>query len=364
MQQTGNINPPGISDVEYLPFHQLLSIVDNKIAGVIARGFPIALYKKKWLSSGIKQNSNFKLSDLKRFPFLTQSDLIDNSRDSSPKKYAGRHIQFWNSADIESPAPCWLPRGKDDVADYMRYALRIAHVLELREDDRILVLSQAASGATNMLPYALAHVLKAEQVRSQIITMDMGILRHTKKWVEFLNRNRPKVMIAQGKDALELTQMLIGGNSDQSPSASSPPDGSLKPMPDLRLILLYGPDAAIQQTSVYSTYQADTHLSLGLVDLNLFGMECSARQGIHLWLDTGIYEIIPQNEIAKEQTQQGYVPGSNWLWETEAGIQGELVITNFSEILPLIRYRTGYLVEALGHETCRCGRTHPRVRLL
>ncbi|MGZ4913160.1 MAG: phenylacetate--CoA ligase family protein [Halobacteriota archaeon] len=72
--------------------------------------------------------------------------------------------------------------------------------------------------------------------------------------------------------------------------------------------------------------------------------ECTAQDGIHLWADHFLVEIIDgSGKRAKE------------------GESGELVVTTLSkEALPLIRYKMGD-VTTLTWEECECGRTHPRI---
>lgn len=76
------------------------------------------------------------------------------------------------------------------------------------------------------------------------------------------------------------------------------------------------------------------------------GMDCAAHDGIHLWEDHYIAEIL----------QQGC--------ETPAadGDEGELVITSLTrEALPVIRFRTGDLTRVVSRGKCACGRTHIRL---
>ncbi len=73
--------------------------------------------------------------------------------------------------------------------------------------------------------------------------------------------------------------------------------------------------------------------------------ECEERNGIHVWGDVGIVEIIdPETE---EPVPDGEV--------------GELVITVLKkEAMPMIRYRISDLTYAL-EETCTCGRSSTRI---
>jgi phenylacetate-CoA ligase len=76
------------------------------------------------------------------------------------------------------------------------------------------------------------------------------------------------------------------------------------------------------------------------------GQDCKAHNGIHVWEDHYIIEILK--------------PGSE---ETVAdGQQGELVVTALTrEALPVMRFRTGDLTRIISRDKCACGRTHVRI---
>ncbi len=73
--------------------------------------------------------------------------------------------------------------------------------------------------------------------------------------------------------------------------------------------------------------------------------ECIERQGIHVWADMFLIEIIDPE--TGEQVGEGE--------------KGELVVTTLTkEALPLIRWRTGDITY-METDRCACGRTHPRI---
>lgn len=73
--------------------------------------------------------------------------------------------------------------------------------------------------------------------------------------------------------------------------------------------------------------------------------ECHMQQGIHMWADMFLIEII--DPATGEQVEDGE--------------RGELVVTTLNKwALPLIRYRIGDLT-VKDSEPCECGRTHPRI---
>lgn len=91
----------------------------------------------------------------------------------------------------------------------------------------------------------------------------------------------------------------------------------------------------------------DTYDIYGLTELYGpgVGIECSAHDGIHVWSDYYVLEIVDP-----ETGEQ-----------LPAGAQGEIVITTLrKEGMPLIRYRTRDLSH-LYTERCSCGSPYPRI---
>jgi len=79
------------------------------------------------------------------------------------------------------------------------------------------------------------------------------------------------------------------------------------------------------------------------------GIDCEARQGIHVWEDQYLIEIVDP-ETGR--------PAAD-------GQQGELVVTTLArEGLPLVRYRTRDLTRVVSRDRCDCGRTHLRLARL
>ena len=74
------------------------------------------------------------------------------------------------------------------------------------------------------------------------------------------------------------------------------------------------------------------------------GFECQEQNGLHIWDDHFLVEIL-------DKDGESVAPGE----------KGELVLTSLTkEAMPLIRYRTGDITMVLEDE-CPCGRTHTRL---
>jgi phenylacetate-CoA ligase len=81
----------------------------------------------------------------------------------------------------------------------------------------------------------------------------------------------------------------------------------------------------------------------GTSDLGLFGYECPAHEGLHIAEEVYV-------EIVDPETGNPVQPGD----------VGEIVVTFFDKVLPVIRYGTGDL-SSLITEPCPCGRTSFRL---
>lgn len=96
-------------------------------------------------------------------------------------------------------------------------------------------------------------------------------------------------------------------------------------------------------------YDISAFNSYGLSELNGPGVafECEEKNGMHLWEDNYLLEVINPN------TGEALSPGE----------EGELVITSLGrEAMPILRYRTGDLARIVDDgEKCACGRAHVRL---
>jgi phenylacetate-CoA ligase len=97
---------------------------------------------------------------------------------------------------------------------------------------------------------------------------------------------------------------------------------------------------------IEAAYAARCHDHTGMTELGATGFTCREQNGVHLIESEFVFEVIDPSTCEP-------VP---------EGQQGELVATNLGRAgMPLIRYRTGDLVE-LDPTPCVCGRTFARLK--
>lgn len=95
-------------------------------------------------------------------------------------------------------------------------------------------------------------------------------------------------------------------------------------------------------------FSIDVYNSYGLSEMNGPGVafECEAKQGMHVWEDAYILEVVDRHSLK----------------EVPDGETGELVFTTLKRsATPLLRYRTRDISSVYG-ESCSCGRGHRRIR--
>jgi len=97
-----------------------------------------------------------------------------------------------------------------------------------------------------------------------------------------------------------------------------------------------------------ATYGISVREFYGIADVGAIAWECEAGDGMHL-RDDLLVEFL--------------TPGGSDSADPARGRPAELVVTDFHrQAMPIIRLRTGDLVDEIATEACRCGRTSPRIR--
>lgn len=364
-------------DTEEAPLDKLVesagsALVKSKLLTKAGRS---ALYQRRWREARFDPENVTGLEGLRRAPFTTESDLALACRGKSIKSCACSPVQMWFRATGRSGGTWWMPFGKNDVMQAWRMSARLSRVVGLDENDIVLMLSQPAPAIGDSLPYFLAygHKLKHGE-RLEVMPVSLALLQHRPKWTGFFLKRKPTVLMTTPADALLLARIMRESHDgDTAPGCTSDsnqpdrPDAvpnraeepkSGGPLEKLRIALLYGATDAAGSQAVSREFATETFQVHGTVDCLLLNVECRMHQGVHVWLDACVAEILP----AGDSDARGAGSRAVFLHEAKPGTRGELVVTTFAEALPLIRYRTGETVEVVSTECCVCGLSHPRVR--
>jgi phenylacetate-CoA ligase len=96
---------------------------------------------------------------------------------------------------------------------------------------------------------------------------------------------------------------------------------------------------------IIDTWEMDVHDIYGLTEMCGPGVstDCDQHDGLHLWEDHFLVEIIDPVTLEPVETEE----------------EGEMVITTLTKTgMPIIRYRTRDIAKLYDQTTCECGRTH------
>jgi phenylacetate-coenzyme A ligase PaaK-like adenylate-forming protein len=344
-------------ELEEAPLDRLVestrsSLVESRL---LTRAETSAVYQRRWREARFDPDECMRLEDLHRAPFTTERDLASAGRGKDIRSYACSPVHMWFRVTGRGGAIWWMPCGKQDILKMMGLCGRMSRVVGFGDDDLALVLSQPAPAVSDGLPYFLGYAHRLNQgAKLEVMPVSLSLLQHRPKWAAFFLHRKPSVLVTTPADALQLAGIL------KSNSAAPAQTESRGPLDRLRLAVMFGDGVGQHRQEVTEEYGVDTFQTHGVTDCLLLNMECRMHEGVHIWLDTCIAEILPAAEPGDSRAK----PRAIFLHEAKPGTSGELVVTTFAEALPLIRYRTGETVEVVSSGRCGCGISHPRVRFL
>jgi phenylacetate-CoA ligase len=349
----------GPDGAERLPLADLVELGERRLTEgqVVQRASRSSLYDERWRRAGVDVAAVKCRDDLRQFPFALGSQAVDAVKRRPLPRFPCTKAWAWYATDTPGEGRKWIPYAKQDLLLYMGLLARLGQVTGVKEGDVFLTVTPMAPRITNALPYLwlYADVLDTRQ-RLEFLVGSMFMLGRS-NWTEFALRRQPTVLFCRSQDALDLV-----GHFAQ---AAHSPDAKPKQLFDrLRMGIFFGELLAPRREEIRAAYGVEAFDCYFTTEFPSLFAECPAHNGLHLWLDVCIAEIIPMAELDKEKADRGYVPQAMFLDEASAGTEGELVLTTFGEALPLVRYRLGDLVRVVGTDVCSCGITHPRVSIL
>lgn len=316
-----------LDEIETLSRPQLESVQLQRLrAGIDRISKAVSFYRQRLTEVGITADSIGSLEDLPRLPFTTKGDLRDNYPFGLVAVPMKDVIRIHASSGTT---------GKPTVVAYTRNDIKLWSELMAR--------SYAAAGVTaddivhNAYGYGLftgglGFHCGAERLGAAVIPVSGG---NTRRQLTILRDFGSTVLCCTPSYSLLIAEMAEEDGID------------LSSLP-LR-VGLFGAEPWSERM------REEIEARLGIVALNVFGLsevigpgvaiECTEKQGMHIFEDHFIAEIIDPD--TNERLPDGEM--------------GELVLTCVTkEALPLIRYRTRDRTR-LVRDKCRCGRTSVRM---
>ena len=285
-------------------------------------------FRRRLNAAGISPDDIGSREDLKKIPFTTKTDLRDNyplgmiSVDRS--KLVRLHVSSGTTGN-----PTVVAYTRKDIENWAEMNARCLEITGVTSQDVV----QVAYGY-GLFTGGLGLHYGAERLGTKVIPASTG---NTKRQLKLMKDLGTTVIACTPSYGLFL--------------AESAEEEGINPKRDLKLrVGVFGAEPWSETTRrlLEEELVESAHDIYGMSELNGPGvaMECMMKDGLHVWGDHYIVEIIDPNT--------GEV--------LEPGEKGEMVVTTLTkEGMPLLRYRTRDIT-ILDEDVCRCGLSHPRIK--
>ncbi|MEQ8151666.1 MAG: phenylacetate--CoA ligase [Smithellaceae bacterium] len=315
-------------EFETLPREALQAMQIKRLQQVLQRVYhTVGHYKKSLDAAGVKPDDIKSLTDLRKLPFMTRSDLQNNYPFGLFAVPMSSVVRLHASAGTSGRSTVF-GYTKRDVDTWSELMARSLVAAGLTKND--IVHNAFGYG---LFTTGLGMHFGAEKIGASVIPMSGG---NSKRQIMILQDFGPTAICCTPSYALHLAEQ--GGALGVDMKA-------------LKLrVGIFGAEPCSQQMC------DEIEKIYGITALNFYGlsevmgpgigMEClEGRNGMHIFEDHFLVETIDPRtgEVLPE------------------GAEGELVFTTLTkEAFPLVRYRSGD-ISRLITEPCRCGRSHIKI---
>lgn len=284
-------------------------------------------YKARFGEKGITPDSIRSLEDLQKLPFTTKNDLRTHYPFGLVATPMSEVVRLHSSSGTTGN-PTVICHSQQDLNRWANRVARCLYMVGVRRED----VFQNTSGY-GMFTGGLGFQYGAELLGALTVPAAAG---NTVRQIKFIRDFGTTSMHAVPSYAFRLYEVMREMGIDPRR------DTKLK-----TLVIGAEPHTDAQRKKIEESFGAKAYNSFGMSEMSGPGVafECPEQNGLHLWEDSYIMEII--NPDTLEPVPDGEI--------------GELVLTTLDrDAMPLIRYRTRDLTRIIPGE-CPCGRTHRRI---
>ncbi len=322
-----HINGYWNEEMETLPQEQMKELQFDRLRRQVRYAYDnVPMYRRRFDETGVSPDI-LHLEEVQRLPFTVKDDL----RDHYPYGILARPME-----DVVRIHASSGTTGKATVVTYTRNDLRIWTNLMARNftaagvDEDDIVHNAYGYG---LFTGGLGFHYGAEKVGAKVLPVAAG---NTKRQLKMMKDMGSTVLCCTPSYAVYLTE-------------AAPKEG-YDPKEDFKLrVGMFGAEPWSEEArhTIQDTFGIKAYDTYGLSEIYGPGVggECHHQNGLHIWEDEVMIEIIDPKT-------------GKWL---EPGQLGEIVLTMLRrETMPLIRYRTKDL-GWVSVEECECGRTTTRL---
>lgn len=284
------------------------------------------MYKHKFDELHITPDSIKTLDDIRKIPFTTKQDLRDNYPFGLVCGDMKDAVRIHSSSGTTGH-PTVVVYSRHDIDSWANMIARNMYMVGCRNTD----VFQNSSGY-GMFTGGLGFQYGAEKLGATTIPAAAG---NSKRQVMFIRDFGTTCLHAIPNYAIRLAEVFKEEGID-------PRSTKLR-----TLFIGAEPHTNEQRLKIERLLGVKAYNSYGMTEMNGPGVafECKQQNGMHLWEDNYIVEIIDPETLEP-------VPD---------GETGEMVLTTLDRtMMPIIRYRTRDITRIIPGE-CECGRTHRRI---
>ena len=314
-------------EIEKMPRKELEALQLERLKWTVKQALKSPFYSKLYGKLGITPDTIQSLADLRKLPFTVKQDM----RDNYPFGFLAvdkKELIRLHSSSGTTGNPTVICHTKHDIDTWANRVARSFYMVGLRDTDVI----QNSSGY-GMFTGGLGMQAGIEWLGALSIPAAAG---NSKRQIKCIMDYGTTAIHAIPSYALRLADVFD--------------DMGIDPKKDTHLhTFLIGAEPHTEETrrKIEERFGVKAYNSFGMTEMSGPGVafECKEQNGMHLWEDSYIAEIIDPETL--ESVPDGEV--------------GELVLTTLDrEGMPLLRYRTRDLTRILTGD-CPCGRTHRRL---
>ncbi|HUT80097.1 MAG TPA: hypothetical protein VMZ29_02760 [Candidatus Bathyarchaeia archaeon] len=360
-------------------FRELYQELDKNMikTNLIQRAYSSALYHDRWKKKITDITSLNGYEGLTKLPYTSAEDLrVTWDKYPVEEIILTETVGFWYNTSGSMGNKKWIPW---TFNDYEKAGLRLAETISqyLEPTDRILIIALPPPFISGTTPFKLLE-------NTGRLGKPLEILAFAPEYIQdgfgLLMKRKPTAMIGTPSLTLRMADE-IAINTPKVLKAQAAEEKSLK----LKLAAAVTKVKKIYPKHIFKDmkcgffggerldpFRKAIEEKWGLEAYDVFaftegfsgGFECKEHNGMHFPSNNGIIEIISEKELEKEENDPTYQPEAIILSEAEKGLVGELVLTDFKEALPMIRYRVRDKVLVVSPEECICGQENPRLKIL
>lgn len=314
-------------DIETLSKEQIKNLQLERLRKTLLQASKSPFYGKMFKEYNISPDKVKSLDELKSIPYTTKQNL----RDGFPFEFltmpVSEMIRVHTSSGTTGSITAVLFTSKD-INTWSNLIARCMYMTGARKED----VFQNTMGY-GLFTGGLGFHYGAEKLGLTIIPSGPG---NTKRQIKLIQSFGTTVMHILPSYALRMRSVFDAVG--------------VEPKRDTKLRIAYigaEPHTDAMRKRIEELFGIDAYNSYGLSEMNGPGVafECQYKNGMHVWEDSYILEVIDPNTLEP----------------LSGGEEGELVFTNLTrEGMPLIRYRSGDIASVIPEE-CECGRKYSRI---